>query len=107
MKLISKKTLLLFFLPGAIFMGAFLIYPIFKMVFDSFFKVGITGARTFIGFDNYIKAFTAGGFLPLKVILLKSALLTLSAMLSTFYLNYGIIYFIKNIINYFNNYFLN
>ena len=57
MKLISKKTLLLFFLPGAIFMGAF------KMVFDSFFKVGITGARTFIGFDNYIKAFTAGGFL--------------------------------------------
>ena len=63
MKLISKKTLFLFFLPGAIFMGAFLIYPIFKMVFDSFFKVGITGARTFIGFDNYIKAFTAGGFL--------------------------------------------
>lgn len=63
MKLISKKTLLLFFLPGAIFMGAFLIYPIFKMVFDSFFKVGITGVRTFIGFDNYIKAFTAGGFL--------------------------------------------
>ena len=63
MKLISKKTLLLFFLPGAIFMGAFLIYPIFKMVFDSFFKVGITGARTFIGIDNYIKAFTAGGFL--------------------------------------------
>ena len=33
------------------------------MVFDSFFKVGITGARTFIGFDNYIKAFTSGGFL--------------------------------------------
>ena len=63
MKLISKKTLLLFFLPGAIFMGAFLIYPIFKMVFDSFFNVGITGTRTFIGFDNYIKAFTAGGFL--------------------------------------------
>ncbi len=63
MKMISKKTLLLFFLPGAIFMGVFLIYPIFKMVFDSFFKVGITGTRTFIGFDNYIKAFTAGGFL--------------------------------------------
>ena len=76
MKLISKKTLLLFFLPGAIFMGAFLIYPIFKMVFDSFFKVGITGARTFIGFDNYIKAFTAGGFLKqLKNTLIIFALL--------------------------------
>lgn len=41
------------------------------------------------------------GFLPFKVnIWLKSALLTLSVMLSTFYLNYCIIYFIKNIINY-------
>ena len=63
MRLISKKTLLLFFLPGAIFMGAFLISPIMKMVFDSFFKVGITGDRAFIGLDNYIKAFTAGGFM--------------------------------------------
>ena len=63
MRLISKKTLLLFFLPGAIFMGAFLIYPIMKMVFDSFFKVGITRDRAFIGLDNYIKAFTAGGFM--------------------------------------------
>lgn len=45
------------------------------------------------------------GFLPFKVnIWLKSALLTLSAMLSTFYLNFC---FIKNIINHFNNYFLN
>ena len=33
------------------------------IIFPAFFKVGITGARTFIGFDNYIKAFTAGGFL--------------------------------------------
>lgn len=63
MKLISRKTLLLFFLPGAIFMGAFLIYPIFTMVIDSFNQVGLTGDRTFIGLDNYIKAFTAGGFL--------------------------------------------
>ncbi|WP_077613269.1 carbohydrate ABC transporter permease [Clostridium sp. Marseille-P2415] len=63
MKLISRKTLLLFFLPGAIFMGAFLIYPIFTMVFDSFNKVGLSGDRTFIGLSNYIKAFTAGGFL--------------------------------------------
>ena len=63
MKLISKKTLLLFFLPGAIFMGAFLIYPIFTMVIDSFNQVGLTGDRTFIGLANYNKAFTAGGFL--------------------------------------------
>lgn len=63
MRLISRKTLLLFFLPGAIFMGAFLIYPIITMVIDSFYKIGITGGRTFIGLENYVHAFTAGGFL--------------------------------------------
>lgn len=63
MRLISRKTLLLFFLPGAIFMGMFLIYPIITMVFDSFFDIGLTGDRTFVGLSNYIHAFTAGGFL--------------------------------------------
>ncbi len=63
MKLISRKTLLLFFLPGAIFMGAFLIYPIIKMAADSFFEIGITGDKTFVGLENYVRAFTAGGFL--------------------------------------------
>ena len=63
MRLISRKTLLLFFLPGAIFMGAFLIYPIISMVIDSFYEIGITGEKTFIGLENYVHAFTAGGFL--------------------------------------------
>ncbi len=63
MKLISRKTLLLFFLPGAVFMGAFLIYPIIIMLRDSFYDIGITGDRTFIGLANYARAFTAGGFL--------------------------------------------
>lgn len=63
MRLISRKTLLLFFLPGALFMGAFLIYPIITMVIDSFYEIGITGSRSFTGLDNYIRAFTAGGFL--------------------------------------------
>lgn len=62
MRLISRKTLLLFFLPGAIFMCAFLIYPIITMVIDSFFEIGLTGDKTFIGLENYIHAFTAGGF---------------------------------------------
>lgn len=44
-------------------MGAFLIYPIITMVADSFFDIGLTGDRTFVGIDNYIRAFTAGGFL--------------------------------------------
>ena len=63
MRLISRKTLLLFFLPGAVFMGAFLVYPIITMVIDSFYDIGITGGREFVGLENYIRAFTAGGFL--------------------------------------------
>ncbi len=63
MQLISRKTLLLFFLPGAVFMGAFLIYPIITMIMDSFYEIGISGDKTFIGLGNYIRAFTAGGFL--------------------------------------------
>ena len=63
MKLISRKTLLLFFPPGAIFMGALLIDQLITTVADSFFEVGITGDKTFVGLENYIRAFTAGGFL--------------------------------------------
>lgn len=44
-------------------MGAFLIYPIITMVVDSFFEIGITGDKIFVGLENYIRAFTAGGFL--------------------------------------------
>jgi multiple sugar transport system permease protein len=68
MRLVSRKTLLLFFLPGAIFMAMFLIYPIVKMAMDSFFKFDIyTNEKLFVGFDNYRKAFTDESFLiPLK-----------------------------------------
>lgn len=62
MRLISRKTLLLFFLPGAIFMGAFLVYPIIKMFIDSFFKIEMLGDRQFVGIDNYRKAIMEGGF---------------------------------------------
>jgi multiple sugar transport system permease protein len=68
MRLISRKTLVLFFLPGAIFMMMFLVYPIIKMAFDSFFEFDIyTNTKTFVGFENYVAAFTQPDFLkPLK-----------------------------------------
>ncbi len=64
MNLVSKKTVLLFFLPGAIFMFLFLIYPIFRMLIGGFFDFDIyTGEKTFIGFQNYIRAFQDKNFL--------------------------------------------
>lgn len=63
MNLLSKKTLLCFFLPGAIFLSVFLIYPIFKMLIDSFYLFSFDGEKAFIGFNNYIKAFTNTSFI--------------------------------------------
>ncbi|WP_086350847.1 carbohydrate ABC transporter permease [Candidatus Enterococcus clewellii] len=71
MQLISRKTVLAFFLPGALFMGIFMIYPIFKMGFDSLFTIDASGVREFVGLDNYVKAFTTDSFLhPLRNTLL-------------------------------------
>lgn len=68
MRLISRKTLLLFFLPGAIFMAMFLLYPIAKMAIDSLYKIDVfSNTKTFIGLQNYVKAFTDDSFLePLR-----------------------------------------
>lgn len=63
MRIISRKTLIMFFLPGAVFMGIFLVYPILKMAIDSLYTFDLTGVKSFVGFDNYIKAFTTTSFL--------------------------------------------
>ena len=57
----------MFFIPGALFMGIFLIFPIFKMAYDSLFHIEINGFRQFIGIQNYVTAFTDTSFLqPLR-----------------------------------------
>ncbi len=68
MRLVSKKTVLLFFMPGAVFMALFLFYPIVKMVADSLYQFDVfTNEKTFIGFQNYTDAFSDKNFLmPLK-----------------------------------------
>ena len=65
--MMNRKTLLLFFLPGALFMLIFLLIPIFQMLANSFFDYQLAGERTFVGFANYAKLFTSSSFLkPLK-----------------------------------------
>lgn len=63
MKLISRKTVLMFFIPGAIFMAAFLVFPLLKMFIDSFFEFSAFGKRLdFIGLDNYIRVVSMATF---------------------------------------------
>lgn len=60
---INKRTLALFFMPAGLFMALFLLFPLLKLVYDSFFNVGDNySGRTFVGIHNYVKAFTSQQF---------------------------------------------
>ena len=48
-----------FILPTMLGLIILNIYPIFKTIYESFFKTGDFGkGNIFIGFDNYVKLFT-------------------------------------------------
>ena len=61
--MMNRKTLLLFFLPGALFMLLFLVFPLLQMLLNSFFKYQLGGGREFVGLANYAKLFTSSSFL--------------------------------------------
>lgn len=61
MRLISKKSLLFFLLPGGFFMTFFIVYPIIKMAYDSLFNITVAGNNGFVGLGNYLKAFASAG----------------------------------------------
>ncbi|WP_313466819.1 sugar ABC transporter permease [Carnobacterium sp.] len=63
MNTINKKTMLYFFLPAAIFMLVFLLYPLITLFIDSFSTILDNGGREFAGLNNYIKAFSSAAFL--------------------------------------------
>lgn len=63
MNTINRKTMLYFFLPAAIFMLVFLLYPLITLIIDSFSMTLDDGSREFVGLSNYIKAFSSAKFL--------------------------------------------
>mgnify|MGYP001232469257 FL=1 len=62
MNILKRRDILYFLLPSAVFMIAFLFFPLLMLIIDSFFQTSDTGARSFIGFGNYLQAFTSGVF---------------------------------------------
>ena len=50
--------------PAALFLGAFVLWPLVKLVIDSFFDISpiAGGPRTFIGLDNYRQALHSSDF---------------------------------------------
>jgi multiple sugar transport system permease protein len=55
----------IFFFPAGIFMLVFLVYPIFLLIRDSFYKIDIINPslREFVGFANYTNSLTSERFL--------------------------------------------
>ena len=50
--------------PAAIFLAAFVTWPVLKLILDSFFDVDpLAGTRAFVGLGNYIDALTSSDFL--------------------------------------------
>jgi len=55
----------MFFFPAGIFMLVFLVYPIFLLIRDSFYKIDLINPaiREFVGFTNYTTSLTSPRFL--------------------------------------------
>jgi len=56
-------------LPAALFLAAFVLWPLIRFIYDSFFEISpFAGAsRTFVGFDNYATAFASDAFTSASV----------------------------------------
>jgi len=65
----DRRFALLLMLPAALFLAAFVLWPLIRFVYDSFFEISpfAGGPRTFIGFDNYATAFSSEVFASASV----------------------------------------
>ena len=61
MRLTDRAFVLVLLLPATLFLAAFVGYPLFLLLRDSFFEVSIyaPGEGVFVGFDNYAKALSS------------------------------------------------
>ena len=60
MRKLSRFTTYLFILPMLLVFCVFIIYPVFDVIYLSFFNRSVTGKMTFIGIKNYVDFFTGG-----------------------------------------------
>ncbi len=65
----DRRFALLLMLPAALFLAAFVLWPLTRFIYDSFFEISpFAGvAPTFVGFDNYLAAFSSEAFTSASV----------------------------------------
>lgn len=63
-RLTDNRFAALLMLPAALFLAAFVAWPLLQFVVNSFFRYNpiAGGPHTFVGFDNYVRALTSAGF---------------------------------------------
>lgn len=63
-KMTDSRFALAMLAPAAIFMAAFVLWPLLKFVYDGFFEIEpFGGGRTFVGLGNYEAAFASEAFI--------------------------------------------
>lgn len=65
----DRRFAVLLMLPAALFLAAFVLWPLIRFIYDSFFEISpfAGAARTFVGLDNYVAAFASDAFTSASV----------------------------------------
>jgi len=63
-RITDRRFALFLMAPAGLFLAAFVLWPLIRFVSNSFFDISpiAGGSRTFIGFDNYVEAFSSEAF---------------------------------------------
>ena len=64
MRLSDRRFAVLLAAPAAVFLAVFVLWPLIRLVFDSFFEISLigVGTREFVGLDNYAAALGSAAF---------------------------------------------
>ncbi|MHA6669844.1 carbohydrate ABC transporter permease [Homoserinimonas sp. A447] len=64
MRITDRRFALLLMAPAALFLAAFVLWPLIRFVSNGFFDISpiAGGPRDFVGFDNFVDAFTSTAF---------------------------------------------
>jgi multiple sugar transport system permease protein len=64
----DRRFVLLLMAPAALFLAAFVLWPLAKFIADSFYAIEpFGGERTFVGLENYAEAFASDAFIGASV----------------------------------------
>lgn len=85
----DRRFALLLMVPAALFLAAFVLWPLIRFISDSFFEISpFAGApRTFVGFANYATAFASDAFQSASV---RTVVYTLVVVISEFVLGLAV-----------------